>query len=73
MEDIRWVKEQMIKRLRLERDEARIMYCDKLSPADPHKIAEKWRWDCFAHDKETWLEALDRINKLERELENGEH
>lgn len=60
---------QEIKRLRLERDKARIMYCDKLSPIDPHKVAEKWRWNCFAHDKETWVEALDRLAELERENE----
>jgi hypothetical protein len=58
---------EQVARLTAERDEARIMYCNNLSPADPHKIAEKWRWNCFAHDKETWVEALDRLAKMDEE------
>lgn len=44
-----------------ERDEARLLYCDKLSPIDPHRVAEKWRWDCFKNEKETFWDALDRV------------
>ena len=64
---------EYIKELRKERDEVRALYCQKLSPADPQKIAEKWRWDCFDNGKNSWLlpekkQLLDKLAELDEEL-----
>ena len=59
-EMIRSLNNRLIDALR-ERDEARLLYCNQLSPADPHKIAEKWRWDCFKNEQEKFWDALDRV------------
>jgi tRNA(Ile)-lysidine synthase TilS/MesJ len=57
-----------------ERDEVRALYCKQLSPADPQKIAEKWRWDCFDNGKNAWLlpekkQLLDKLVELEEKIE----
>ena len=52
---------EAIGRLTAERNEARVLYCNQLSPVDPHKIAEKWRWDCFKDEQEKFWDALDRV------------
>jgi hypothetical protein len=55
-------------------DEVRALYCEKLSPADPQKVAEKWRWDCFDNGKNAWLlpekckECMDKLAELDEEL-----
>lgn len=64
----------MIDYLKNELDEVRALYCERLSPADPQKIAEKWRWDCFDNGKNAWLlpeskKAMDRLVELGEELE----
>lgn len=44
---------QEIIRLRLERDEARRMYCGRVSrdvPLDAFEIAKNHGWDCFKED-----------------------
>lgn len=58
-----------------ERDEVRALYCQKLSPVDPQKVAEKWRWDCFDNGKNSWLlpkskckECMDKLAELDEEL-----
>jgi hypothetical protein len=43
-----------IERLRAERDEARRMYCGRVSrdvPLDAFDIAKNHGWDCFEEDK----------------------
>ena len=63
-----------IEKLRKELDEVRALYCEKLSPADPQKVAEKWRWDCFDNGKNAWLlpekckECMDKLAELDEEL-----
>jgi len=64
----------MIDYLKNELDEVRALYCEKLSPADPQKVAEKWRWDCFDNGKNAWLlpeskRTMDRLVELGEELE----
>jgi hypothetical protein len=61
-------------KLKNELDEVRALYCEKLSPADPQKVAEKWRWDCFDNGKNAWLlpeskRTMDRLVELGEELE----
>ena len=51
----------IIDKLTAERDEARILYCNQLSPIDPHKVAEKWKWNCFNSGEEKFWDALDRV------------
>jgi hypothetical protein len=65
---------EYIKELRVERDEVRALYCKQLSPADPQKIAEKWRWDCFDNGKNAWLlpekkQLLDKLVELDEKIE----
>ena len=61
-------------KLKNELDEVRALYCQKLSPADPQKIAEKWRWDCFDNGKNAWLlpekckDCMDKLAELDEEL-----
>ncbi len=52
--------------MKLQRDEARLLYCDRQSPADPHKAAEKWGWDCFKNDSEKFWDAWNRITSAHR-------
>ena len=52
-----------IERLIQERDEARRLYCERMSPADPPKHAEKWRWDCYG--------KFDEAQKLKWQLEEA--
>lgn len=52
-----------IEHLTSERDEARLLYCNQLSPIDPHKVAEKWKWNCFNSNEEKFWDALDRVRK----------
>lgn len=54
---------ERINSLTSERDEARLLYCNQLSPIDPHKVAEKWKWDCFNSENEKFWDALDRVRK----------
>ena len=35
------------KTLTADRDEARRLYCERMSPGDPPRHAERWRWDCY--------------------------
>lgn len=52
--DVEYVEDaaDAIERLIQERDEARRLYCEKMSPGDPPKHAEKWRWDCYGKFEE---------------------
>lgn len=64
----------MIDYLKNELDEVRALYCERLSPADPQKIAEKWRWDCFDNGKNAWLlpekkQLLDKLVELDEKIE----
>ena len=64
----------MIDSLKNELDEVRALYCERLSPADPQKIAEKWRWDCFDNGKNAWLlpekkQLLNKLIELEEKIE----
>jgi hypothetical protein len=61
LQSARKICQRELDRVCNERDLARILYCDKASPSDPHKIADKWGWDCFKNDKETFWDAIDRI------------
>ena len=60
--------------LRAERDEARRLYCEKMSPGDPPKHAEKWRWDCYGEfdevEKLRWRleETIEERDKARREI-----
>jgi hypothetical protein len=65
---------EIIKTLTAERDEARRLYCEKMSPGDPPKHAEKWRWDCYGKFEEAqqlkWRleEAIEERDEARREV-----
>jgi hypothetical protein len=56
IEELRWALEENmkeLKRLRAERDEARRMYCGRVSrdvPLDAFDIAKNHGWDCFPQE-----------------------
>jgi hypothetical protein len=68
------MRSETIIELTKDLDEVRALYCEKLSPADPQKVAEKWRWDCFDNGKNAWLlpekckECMDKLAELDEEL-----
>jgi hypothetical protein len=72
------MRSETIIELTKELDEVRALYCEKLSPADPQKVAEKWRWDCFDNGKNSWLlpekckSCMDKLAELDEELDLNE-
>jgi hypothetical protein len=68
------IRSEKILELTKDLDEVRALYCEKLSPADPQKVAEKWRWDCFDNGKNAWLlpekckDCMDKLAELDEEL-----
>jgi superfamily II helicase len=68
------MRSEKILELTKDLDKVRALYCEKLSPADPQKVAEKWRWDCFDNGKNAWLlpekckDCMDKLAELDEEL-----